>query len=247
MKHLTYIFILSFAISIIAQTNNPYVHKGSLGKKVTKEEVVPKKAFDFIPISEWVGESFIFLPQSKHMQKYGYLSFGITYHKYVGRIAKVISVSGDDITHKLVFKMEDNGEELNTTFNFDSIDGIALVADIDNARSRWLNKTLWFKKKELSVYDEKKDTLFSIKIRKCSPVKVIDIIAGWDNYSPVRFSLQCPSGDEGFVDINLSGTNVSVELRNRSLSKIIFSPRIQRKLFIGLKQYGIQLKKEQCL
>jgi hypothetical protein len=79
-----------------------------------------------------------------------------------------------------------------------------------------LNKTLWFKKSELVLYDEEKDKFSGINFKKYSPVKVIDIIAGWYNTAPVRFIIQSTEGNEGFVDINLSGTNVSEKLRVHS-------------------------------
>jgi len=231
MKLFIYIFILVFTSFISPQTNNPYVHKGPLGKKVAQKDTIPKRAFDFIPISKWIGERFIFLPQPKYSQKLGYQNFNVSYHKYVGRIAKVISVNESDYTTKVIFKMEDNGKKLSATAYSESIRGIASIADIDSARSRWLNKTLWFKKNELSVYDERKDKVFGFKIAKCSPVKVIDIVAGWLNIEPVRFILRTPSGDEGFVDINLSGTNVSLLLRHKFLFDDIFFTQDPKKTF----------------
>jgi hypothetical protein len=217
MKQFICAFIFFTIISqISAQTNNPYVRKGSLGKKVTQEDTVSRGAFIFKPIPNWVGERFIFLPKSKKLQSYGYQSFKVDYERYVGRIAKVISIDESDYLPKVSFKMEDDGKELKATAYSESIDGIAPIADIDSARSRWLNKTLWIKEKELVLYDEEKDKFLSIKIKKYSPVKVLDIVAGWYNHEPVRFILQTASGDEGFVDVNLSGTNVSYILRDYS-------------------------------
>lgn len=216
MKTFIYILIFFISSSLIAQTNNPYVRKGSLGKRVTQENTVSNGAFVFKPISQWAGERFIFLPQSKKLQGYGYQSFHVDYDEYVGRIAKVISVDESNYLPKIQFQMEDNGKELSATAYSESINGIAPIADIDSARSRWLNKTLWFKNKELVLYDEEKDKFLSLKVKKYSPVKVVDIVAGWYNDSPVRFILQTQSGDEGFIDLNLSGTNVSEILRGYS-------------------------------
>ncbi len=232
MRQLVYIFIFAFASFISAQTSNPYVHKGSVGKTVKHKNTIPKQAFDFLPISEWIGERFIFLPKYKSGQQLGYQSFGVNYHKYVGRIAKVISISESDYSPKVIFKMEDNGKKISATVSYsECINGIALVADIDSARSRWLNKTLWFKKNELSEYDERKDEIFIVEIMKCSPVKVIDIVVGWFSDRPVRFILRTSSGDEGFVDINLSGTNVDLMFRHRYLFDDNFFTEDPRKTF----------------
>ena len=37
-------------------------------------------------------------------------------------------------------------------------------------------------------------------------------MAGWYSHTPVRFILQAPSGEEGYVDVHLSGTNVPDKL-----------------------------------
>ncbi len=36
---------------------------------------------------------------------------------------------------------------------------------------------------------------------------------GWDEEKPVRFRLETPDGKQGFIDLNLSGTNVRKEVR----------------------------------
>ena len=204
---------LTFLSFISAQTNNSYVRKGSVGKKVIKEDTLSRSAFAFIPISNWVGERFIFLPKHKDLQQYGYQSFHVDYDKYVGRIAKVISIDKSDFLYKVTLKMEDDGAELTATADYsETINGLAPIADIDSARSRWLNKTLWSKQRELSTYDEEKNELQSVMLRRYSPVKVIDIVAGWYDHKPVRFILQTEDGNEGYVDLNLSNTNVSANL-----------------------------------
>jgi hypothetical protein len=228
MKHFIYLLIfIAFIPSISAQTNDSYIRKGSLGKRITQEETISTDAFTFRPFSKWIGERFIFLPRSKGIQHYGYQNFDVSYEKYVGRIAKVISIEDDEVT----LKMEDNGKELKATAYMETVEGIAPVSDIDSARSRWLNKTLWYKKNEIVLYDEDKDKFSSINISKCSPIKVIDIVAGWHYDSPVRFIIQAHEGDEGFVDLNLSGTNVSVNLQKYNHFEDNFYTEDPRKKF----------------
>ena len=232
MKWFIYIYLLSGFLSFLsAQPQNPYVRTGSLGKKVTQEDTTSRDAFVFKPISKWVGERFIFLPKPKSLQKYGYQGFYVDYDKYVGRIAKVISVKESDYLPEVLFQMEDDGEKLSATAYSQSIRDIAPVADIDSARSRWLDKTLWYKKKDIVLYDEEKDEFLSIKVKKFTPLKVVDIVAGWYDHQPVRFILQTPNGDEGFIDINLSGTNVSDILRDNSKFDEAFLTKDPRKIF----------------
>lgn len=109
--------------------------------------------------------------------------------------------------------MDDNGQ-IYTGWGSDSIDGIVPVADIDYARNKWLGKMFWSAKKGIATYNETTEKFGSIKFKKYSPVKVVDVVAGRYEDKPVRFILQTPSGEEGFVDVNLSGTNVSYTLRD---------------------------------
>jgi len=216
-----------------AQEKNPYVREGSVGKRVTPESETPRDAFTFRPISKWIGERFIFLPKPKSVQEYGYQSFDGTpsYRRYVGRIAKVVSVEENRSLPKVYFKMEDTGEELSATVYTQSISGIGPLADIDSARARWLNTTLWYKGKELVFYNEQTERFGSVKIKRYSPVKIVDIVAGWYEHAPIRFIVQSPSGDEGYVDINLSGTNVSDILRKYSKFEDDFFTEDPRKTF----------------
>ena len=217
MKQVIIFFIFAAIISVnTAQSNSSYIRNGSVGKTTNKADTLSKRAFSFIPISNWVGERFIFLPQDKDLRHYGYMDFHISYEKYVGRIAKVISVDKNGYFYKITLKMEDDGAELSTTIYTEAINCLAPIADIDSARSHWLNKTLWYKSREISQYNEKDEKELSVKIKKYSAVKVIDIVAGWYNHKPVRFIVQSPNGDEGYVDINLSGTNVTEILRDGS-------------------------------
>src|ERR1035437_4719485 len=109
------IIVIALIPSIAAQTNDSYIRKGSLGKRVTQEETISKNAFTFRALPKWIGERFIFLPRSRKIQHYGYQNFDVSYEKYVGRIAKVISIDEGDGLPKVLFRMEDNDKELKVT------------------------------------------------------------------------------------------------------------------------------------
>ena len=229
-------------------TQNSYIREGSIGEQ--PEEKQKKTIFSFRPISSWEGERFIFLPQPKSSQKYGYQAFQgrnenyshSRYSEYVGRIAKVISVKkADFLSYDVTFKMEDNGKKFTKRIpEFDSIMGIAPVVDIDNARKRWLGKTLWYTKESIVTYDANTEDFGSIKVEKYSPVKVIDIVAGWHEHSPVRFIIQTDGGQQGFVDVTISGTNVSKTLRDFSRFKNYFSETSPKKEIYKEEQKKIE-------
>jgi len=194
-------------------------------------EIETEDPFVFRPISSWVGERFVFLPNPASLQEYGYQSFKggegkyghPEYNAYVGRVAEVVALSKRGMTWDIEFEMEDDGRRLKATAHTDSIHDIALVADIDNARDKWEGTTLWYSKASIATYNEETEEFGKIELKKYSPVKVVEIVAGWYNSNPVRFILQATSGEVGFDDVNLSGTNVSETLRGNHRFEDLFS------------------------
>lgn len=258
MRMRTFIVIVSTLLLqfTTASAQNPYIREGSIGKQKEQADLLAKDPSSFRPIEKWVGEKFIFLPKPNSLQEYGYLSFKSgkgrfvhpAYKECVGRIGTIIKVT-DSYSEKVTIQMDDNGQ-IYTGYGDDSIVDIAPVADIDYARNKWLGKTLWYARKEVATYHETTGEYGSIEFKKYSPVKVVDIVVGWYSDTPVRFILQTSPGEEGFVDINLSGTNVSYILRNYSRFEEVFftaDPKIiykwssevwtaieENKVFIGM-------------
>ncbi len=241
------LFVLLMEAATAGQS--PYIRHGSIGRKGAGEEQAQGAPLPFRPIEQWVGERFIFLPQTKKIQRISmsYHGFktqaqqresfsigGISYPKYVGRILIVIAVKkqdrgnlGDQWT--ITFELEDTRERLFAETLGDSIDNIAPLRDIETARQLWLGQVLWYNSAQLVTYDEERDNFGGVKIKKYSPVKVTDIVAGWYNHSPVRFILRSSAGDEGFTDVNLSGTNVPDILRPFSRFDKVFWTNDPRK------------------
>ncbi len=174
--------------------------------------------FTFHPINSWVGQRFIFLPGPKASENSAYEDFSgkVIRKQYQGRIAKVISVSEFDGRAHVEYEMEDTQERLRaqTLPNKETVKGMALVDDLNNARSHWMGKTLWCKQMMISTYDELSDAVSYLRIKRYSPLKVADVIAGWDEEKPIRVVLEAADGRRGFVDLNLSGTNVFQEVRH---------------------------------
>jgi hypothetical protein len=174
--------------------------------------------FPYQPIDTWVGKRFIFLPRPKSSSSGTYEDFvgAVSHQKYANRVARVVSASDAGGRVRLEFEMEDDGDRVRayTVARKESVRGMALAEDIENARSKWGGKTLWIRNLMLSNYDERSDANAMIPVRKFSPVKVVDVVPGWDEEKPVRFLLETPDGKRGFVDVNLSGTNVRQEVRH---------------------------------
>jgi hypothetical protein len=230
---LSFVFLLSSSASALVQsqpqpTKEPtpdksvqgsYIRK-SVGTEKSEADTAKNDPFSTIPIESWVGERFIFLPRQKSLREYGYQSIHkpkhefsiLPYDKYVGRIAKVTAVTpsktGLSSAYEIELTLEDTGEKVRAEAVSRGVKGLALVRDIDNARALYLGKTLRLKEPFLRTYNEatgKNDVIVAAD----SLIKVIDIVAGWDEESPVRFVVKTSSGEEGFVDVSMSDTNVS--------------------------------------
>lgn len=196
-------------------------------QNITPEKKAESKAaeaaptiFPYHPISSWAGKRFIFLPRPKGSESGSYEDFSrsVSCQKYSGRVARVVTSSDSSASAYLEFEMEDNHERLRafTVAGKESIKGMALMDDIENARAQWAGKTLWSKMLMVSSYDEQSGAVSMTTVKKFGPLKVVDIVAGWDEEKPVRFKLETPDGKQGFVDLNMSGTNVPKPVRHLS-------------------------------
>lgn len=243
------ITLLVFLISTPVLAND-YIQEGSIGT-VEKKQSINQKDFNFIPVENWKGLEFIFLPQPKMLQEYGYQDFykkndkyyNADYDKYVGKIIEVISVEEDD-SWRVTFKVKETDEKLIAKALMDSVDDIGFLPDIKKAKEKWLKKTLWAKVPRLSVYDASKGEHNDLPIKKYSPVKVKNIVAGFSNYAPVKFILETTNGKQGYIDVNLSGTNTSPILRNTSKFKNKFFETDPRKTYDFTKKVWNAIEEE---
>jgi hypothetical protein len=189
-------------------------------KSDTKTVEAAPTLFPYHPIGSWVGKRFIFLPRPKSAESGTYEDFNraITHQKYAGRVARVITANDSGASSYLEFEMEDDGEKLRlfTMAGKESVRGMAPVDDIENARKQWAGKSLWSKMLMISSYDEQSGAITTTPVKKFGPLKVVDVVPGWDEEKPVRFKLETPDGKQGFVDLNMSGTNVRKEVRLQS-------------------------------
>jgi hypothetical protein len=202
--------------------NPPYVREGSIGNTPKQGIPLTGAPFEFRPVEKWIGEKFIFLPKPRSSQEYGHLNFSggktrvtgtgwPTYAECAGRIGTVTDVAtdGEDANvYHVKLRMDDDGRVYEASTMNGTVDGIGLVADIEAARSLWLGKTLWYRGGSLGTYDADTDQVGDVKVKRYCAVKVLDIVAGWYDMTPVRFILQTGEGTTGFVDVNPSGTNV---------------------------------------
>lgn len=219
MKFIT-LLISCLLTSEIILAESTYIKSGSIGN-MEKEDT--NKQVNYLPyrsIQDLVGEKILFLPQisGTSSKEYWSIYVGIfsdsvserkhaSYAQLAGKTALVTKIVEGHFP-KIVFQLE-NGDLYSAFASKDSIEEIAPLNDLDYAQKKFIGTTLWIKKNSLSIFDAKNNKYGAITIKKYIPVKVMDIAAGMTNNAPIRFILQTNSGEIGFTDIDLSGTNVS--------------------------------------
>lgn len=206
------------AASLVAQS--PYVRDGSIGK--AKEEAPVNNGwpgYKYLPISEWQGKRVIFLPQPGSLRKFGYQAFtggggqfgNPTYEEAAGKIGTVVAVEAGQFP-KVAIEMEGSSRRYVGTVYLETLNGVAFLDEIDQARKDLIGKTFWILSSQFVTYDEASGKYGSVKVKKFSPVTVADVVVGWQNEAPIRLILKGESGDEGYLDVNISGTNGSKQL-----------------------------------
>ncbi len=215
-KLLLGVLLIPSFLTSVTLAQDLYVQKSSVGEQEAKPVATNEDYSSFRPISSWVGERFVFLAKPyERLRKLGYKNFQVgnelyecpSYSEYVGKTAKVVSFQELHDHWEVEFEMEDGGQRVLASAWSGGINGIAPAEDINNARDRWLGKTLWYKNGSIRAYSEDTEKSDSIHLRKYSRVKVVDVVAGWEHSTPVRFVVQTSTGERGFVDMAWSGTN----------------------------------------
>ena len=210
-------FLLLLLLASQGLSQTPFIREGSIGQPASKSDADQDK-FGTLEIKDWKGQKFIFLPESKKLQHYGYQGFNPppTYDKWVGKILTVVDVNTKEILPEFTFKSSD-GKTIRAKAYGDSIHGIAPLRDLEYAHSNWLGKTFWIAdSRGLVTWDETTEQYGSVKAKKYSPLVVQDVVASWDDNSPIRIILKIAKGDIGFRDVNASGTNIGPTLRRYS-------------------------------
>lgn len=192
----------------------------------------------------------------KSLRHYGYQSFEggggeyghPTYEEAGGKIATVTSVIWEEdkrfpslSTWRVNVTIEETGRVytakamvLGTDKGFATIDGIALLRDLESARKLYLGRKFWIMQKELTALNDE-ENFSSVKFRMFQGVTVSDVLAGDSSSDPVRFVVKNETGQEGYFDIALTSTNLSETLAEYSgdsaLARILLAhdPKVEHK------------------
>jgi len=201
--------IVMVGFGIISEAKN-------IGKVIKKENYHS----DDIQIQNWIGQKFMFLEKHKSLQSYGYqrLSFSSkklyskhpTYDKWVGKIITVESITPDRSC--FLIKFDYKGKKIYAKPCGNNIDGIILLQDLENAKERWMGKTIYSKKGLIRTYDEdggKREVEGKINVFINEPLKVIDVISTMIgcNKTCIWVVVKTSKQEVGFIGVAYSYTN----------------------------------------
>ena len=196
-------------------------------------------AFPTIPESDWVGLRLMILPQSKSLQHFGYQELyqdagkaytPLRYEDYAGRIVRVRGIGHGRAVNGEIFdeadlQLEGTKEVIHGDLEQGCMNDVGPVSDLENARKRYLGKTLWYSDDSLKSGDRR------IKVKQYLPVKVLEVVPGWYAPVPIRFIVQTKTGQRGYVDVHMSDTNVPASLQSRSRFEDTFLETDPRKTY----------------
>lgn len=176
-----------------------------------------------IPFTNFVGKKIVFLAKTMQFQRFGYQSWHFdgeqfsspTYQDLAGKIGTVMSIDmskgAEAMFKSVVVRMDDTGKLVTTQALDNVLSDIILLNDIDFVKSRYVGKTVWIKtssvraNQDVEVYD-------GVKVRKFSPVKIIDAVPGTFQYSPIDFVIETESHQKLLVPSSVSASNVSEDM-----------------------------------
>ena len=209
---------------------SPYIHQGGIGDTLPQQnDFMNPPLFDGVfpyrPVSDWVGEKLIFLPSPKDNLLDYFYEKQKEHNARIGQICTVKIVTFNENLRipslskwEIIVEMDNTNELLTLASYGGAFDGVALKADIDSARARWLGDTLWYRGCYLETMNsDGVNSLFQIK--RFSPLVVKDIVCGYG--PPTRFILETYDGKVGYRDIYVSASNWS-SLSDEDISESIF-------------------------
>jgi hypothetical protein len=209
--------ITTMVVALFAHAQ--FVKDGSIGQPTAPP---PQAAAKSDTPSSWIqpGVKVLILPASKADQE-----FPVRYiyrdtskkdrppcSEVSGKVVVIETVMSywvtlrDESSGKLYYAPRKNDRYAPT--RDDLLENITPLSDLQAARDALLGKEVWCKTGALSTYDATTGIVGSTYIDVSRPVKISDVLAGWDDAKPVRVVVRTNAGKEGFIDIHYSNTNI---------------------------------------
>ena len=209
---------LCFTLSM-AFGQSEFLKTGSIGT-VDKPQAKNKKLYgpvDFRSLDEMIGEEFIIMPTQTLLQKYGYTDIykndateSLSYKDGVGVVLKFIRHEG----YKAFFQ-DSLGNHYKIGIYMSCIKDVASLTDLKQTSKLFLHQRLWVRRSRLTTYDENTDEEGMVKDVKLEPVSVEGIAVSFNDMAPIRLILKTSLGQTGYIDVNVSGSNLLTDYRNK--------------------------------
>lgn len=167
----------------------------------------PEGIFEKVPVPCWEGRTMLFLDNSYTADLEAKMQLPIG--SLVGKQIEITSVSANP-----VWTVAGHIPSLNKSYSFKLygsnkavepiVASLTLASDFSNAISYYKDRNIYLKWGIVYTYTD------IIKVGIQDPVKVYDITLSGDPLMPTRMWLTA-NGDSGYVDVNMSGTNLGTK------------------------------------
>jgi len=191
------------------------------------------------PVESWTGEKLVFHTKPVNLRGYDYINLSRagsggeehpTYQECVGRIGTVTDVEArEDGAYLVCLKMEDDGTVFTALVEHGYIEGLVSMGDVESAGDEFTGKRFWYLRENILSYNEDTNYYEPIYAPRYSALEVIRVEPGWSNNTPVRLVLGTSDGEEGYVEVNLSGTNVPWNMITKNRFWYFFSDEDPKK------------------
>jgi hypothetical protein len=184
-----------------------------------------------LPVSEWAGKTFVILKKQKVLDQFGYELYltpelsaskkpldpafettqrHIRSEVFGGSLITAKSAKPVGREFALVFSHAPTGRDLYAQTRMGVLEGLALAADIDIARSWWMGKTVYSARRFLDTYDSVSGKLNNFKAKIDEPLTVTDIRWGLTPLppKPVWLIVQKKNGESGIIPTSVSWCNI---------------------------------------
>ena len=231
MKEIILFFLLStfFCTAPIREYLEPVPKVDNLVDSVETQQELPVP--QTLGIQDWPGKRFVVIEKQKIFCEAGYGLYGcremekckdipdssrenaahrIKCEKLSGHILKVDDVSLVDTEWIVIFTDEQTGEMVYGKTHKGAIKEIALESDLEGARKRWLNKTVFSKRGILSTISDNGSGFGSRKVRVQDSLEVVDVSWGITPLpvNPIWLTVQTKKGSlKGIIPVRYSWTN----------------------------------------
>lgn len=198
-------------------------------------QAIPDYLPEHLSPPEWVGKTFVTLPKNEMFRKFGYelyetrdlgnaiapadtsrfLSNGrLRADLFGGATMKVEEATAFGEDFLVRFRVQPESLQVFGRTKNGAIEGIAIQQDLAVARGRWTGDTVYSARRQIDVFDSTKHAFSSIPVSLTEPLYVSEIVWGQTPLPPKPIWVQVvrPNGDQGFIPIHFSWTNV---IRNR--------------------------------